>query len=85
MDMLIEEIIKEKIAQAVFELYGQEISQESIQIQNTRKDVDGDFTVVVFPFLRISKKSPEQTANELGNLLKENVSEVSKFSVIKGF
>ena len=83
--MLIEEIIKEKIAQAVFELYGQEISQESIQIQNTRKDVDGDFTVVVFPFLRISKKSPEQTANELGNLLKENVSEVSKFSVIKGF
>ncbi len=83
--MLIEEIIKEKIAQAVFELYGQEISQESIQIQNTRKDVDGDFTVVVFPFLRISKKSPEQTANELGNLLKKNVSEVSKFSVIKGF
>ena len=83
--MLIEQIIKEKIVKAVFELYAQEISPESVQLQNTRKDVDGDITVVVFPFLRFSKKSPEQTAGDLGTFLKEQVDEVSDFSVIKGF
>lgn len=83
--MLIEQIIKAKIVKAVFELYAQEISQESVQLQNTRKDVDGDITVVVFPFLRFSKKSPEQTASDLGTFLKEQVDEVSDFSVIKGF
>ncbi|PTN05611.1 arginine--tRNA ligase [Mangrovibacterium marinum] len=83
--MLIEQIIKEKIAQAVHQLYGQEIDAEKVQVENTRKDVEGDLTVVVFPFLRISRKSPEQTANELGQYLQEQVDEVASYSVIKGF
>lgn len=83
--MLIEQIIKEKIAKAIFDLYSQEIPAESVQIQNTRKDVDGDLTVVVFPFLRFSKKSPEQTAHDLGAYLKEQVDEVSDYFVVKGF
>ncbi|MCW0484264.1 arginine--tRNA ligase [Gaoshiqia sediminis] len=83
--MLIEQIIKEKIAKAIFDLYSQEIPAESVQIQNTRKDVDGDLTVVVFPFLRFSKKSPEQTAHDLGAYLKEQVEEVSDYFVVKGF
>lgn len=83
--MFIEQIIKEKVALAIQQLYGQEFDAANVQIQNTRKDVEGDLTVVVFPFLRISKKSPEQTANDLGSFLQEQVAEVDAFSVIKGF
>jgi len=83
--MFIEQIVKEKIAEAVQQLYGQEFDSSNVQVQNTRKDVEGDLTVVVFPFLRISKKSPEQTANELGQFLQEKVTEVDAFSVVKGF
>ncbi len=83
--MSIEQIIKEKITTAISELYGQQIDEESVQLQNTRKDVDGDLTVVVFPFLRFSRKSPEQTAADLGQFLKTNVAEISEYYVIKGF
>ncbi|RKD88216.1 arginine--tRNA ligase [Mangrovibacterium diazotrophicum] len=83
--MFIEQIIKEKVALAIQQLYGQEFDPQNVQIQNTRKDVEGDLTVVVFPFLRISKKSPEQTANDLGGFLQEQVTEVDAYSVIKGF
>lgn len=83
--MHIDQIIKEKIVDAVDSLYGQKIEAESVQLQNTRKDVEGDVTVVVFPFLRFSKKSPEQTAEQLGEYLKEQVDLIDDFSVIKGF
>ena len=83
--MFIEKIIKEKIAQAVLELYSHEILPETIQIQATRKDVAGDLTIVVFPFLRFSKKSPEQTAENLGCFLKANVSEISDYDIVRGF
>ncbi len=83
--MLIEQTLKENIAKAVRELYGAEIQPESIQIQPTRKDVEGDLTVVVFPFLRYSKKSPEQTAGDLGEFLQKNVEDISSFAVVKGF
>lgn len=83
--MLIDQIIQVKIVEAVNELYGQQIEAASVQIQNTRKDVEGDMTVVVFPFLRFSKKSPEQTAEQLGEFLKLNVEQVDDFSVVKGF
>jgi len=83
--MLIEQIIKEKIADAVKQLYGQDFDPQNVQVQNTRKDVEGDLTVVVFPFLRMSKKSPELTAEDLGQFLNETVQEVASFSVIKGF
>ncbi|HKJ42575.1 MAG TPA: arginine--tRNA ligase [Sunxiuqinia sp.] len=83
--MLIDQIIQGKVVEAINELYGQQIDAASVQIQNTRKDVEGDMTVVVFPFLRFSKKSPEQTATELGEYLKNKVDTVDDFSVIKGF
>lgn len=83
--MLIEEIIKSKVAEAVQHLYGSECATETIQLQNTRKDVAGDFTIVVFPFLKASKKSPEDTAQEIGQYLQEHVAEVSAVEVIKGF
>ncbi|WP_321290342.1 arginine--tRNA ligase [uncultured Sunxiuqinia sp.] len=83
--MHIDQIIKEKVVEAIASLYGQTVDTSAVQIQNTRKDVEGDMTVVVFPFLRFSKKAPEQTGEELGGYLTENVDLVENFSVIKGF
>jgi arginyl-tRNA synthetase len=75
----------ETVIEAVHKLYGQNPDNKSIQIQKTRKDFEGDFTLVVFPLLRISKKPPEQTAEELGEYLKNNIEEISEYNVIKGF
>ena len=83
--MDIEKIIKEKVIEAIDKLYEQSIEEKLIQIQTTRKDFAGDKTVVVFPFLRISKKSAEQTAQELGVWLVENVEQIADFNVVKGF
>ncbi len=73
------------VIEAIQKIYDQEPDKKSVQIQKTRKEFDGDFTLVVFPLLRISKKPPEQTATEIGEYLKENVEEISSFNVIKGF
>ncbi|MFV0553566.1 MAG: arginine--tRNA ligase [Mangrovibacterium sp.] len=83
--MLIEEIIKTKVAEAVQQLYSSACAAEQVQLQNTRKDVEGDFTIVVFPFLKASGKSPQDTAQEIGQFLNDHVAEVSAFEVIKGF
>ena len=83
--MTIELILRNKVIEAVEKLYTQNVNTESVQFQNTRKEFEGDLTLVVFPFLRISKKSPEQTADDLGKYLLENVNEVSKYNVVKGF
>ena len=83
--MNIETTIQNATVAALKELYGQEIAKEQVQVQNTRKDFDGDVTIVVFPFLRASKKSPEVTAEELGNFLLKQVGLVHSFNVIKGF
>jgi arginyl-tRNA synthetase len=83
--MNIEARIAAKVQKALLYLYDTEISNDKIQIQRTRKDFTGDFTVVVFPFLRYSKLPPEQTGQEIGKFLKEKVDEVSDFNVIKGF
>lgn len=83
--MSMESRLIETVIEAVQKIYDQEPDKKTIQIQKTRKDFDGDFTLVVFPLLRISKKPPEQTANEIGDYLKENVKEISSFNVIKGF
>jgi arginyl-tRNA synthetase len=80
-----ERIIKQQVVTAIQELYGAEVNEKQVQLQVTRKEIDGDFTLVVFPFLRMSKKSPEQTAEELGALLVNNVEEISAYNVIKGF
>ncbi|MDC0249695.1 arginine--tRNA ligase [Flavobacteriales bacterium] len=80
---MIEQILSIEIAKALTELYS--VTEQSIQFQKTRKDFVGDITLVVFPLLRASKKDPEQTADDIGNYLKENVAEVLNFNVVKGF
>ena len=70
---------------AVKSLYQETIDSKSIQIQKTKKEFDGDFTVVVFPLLKISKKTAEETANELGNYIQKNLPFIQSYNVIKGF
>ncbi|WP_346859263.1 arginine--tRNA ligase [uncultured Draconibacterium sp.] len=83
--MSIETIIQKATIEAVKTLYGAEVNENQVQVQNTRKEVEGDITIVVFPFLRLSKKSPELTAEDLGTYLTENVDLVDSYNVIKGF
>ncbi len=70
---------------AVKELYGQDVAENVINIQETRKEFEGQVTIVVFPIVRFSKKSPEETANDIGSYLQQNVVEVVGFNVVKGF
>ncbi|RZK91036.1 MAG: arginine--tRNA ligase, partial [Pedobacter sp.] len=70
---------------AVNELYGQEIAENVFNLQETRKEFEGQATIVVFPITKISKKSPEETANDIGTFLQQNVAEVIGFNVVKGF
>lgn len=83
--MNIEQLIQSAVANALKELYDFEPQTDQIQISNTRKEFEGDITIVVFPFLRFSKKSPEQTGEELGRFLLEHIELVESFNVIKGF
>lgn len=83
--MNIENIIHNGVKAALAELYNFAPASNQIQIQNTRKDLEGDLTVVVFPFLRFSKKSPEQTGEDIGKYLQSNIDQVDSFNVIKGF
>jgi len=83
--MSIELIIRDQIVKAIEKCYQQQIDPNLIQLQNTRKEFEGDITLVVFPFVRMSKKSPELTAAEIGDYLQQNVTEVDKYNVVKGF
>ncbi|MCC8170431.1 MAG: arginine--tRNA ligase [Parabacteroides sp.] len=83
--MVIEQQIAQALAGAVKELYGAAITPAQIQLQKTKKEFEGHLTVVVFPLLRLSKKSPEQTATEIGRYLQEKESCIAGFNVIKGF
>lgn len=70
---------------AIRELYNSDENPENIQVQSTRKDQKGDYTVVTFPLTRISRKKPEETGTEIGNYLKAHLPEISEFEVVKGF
>jgi arginyl-tRNA synthetase len=83
--MSIEQIIRVKIIEAIEKCYQQSVDANLVQLQNTRKEFEGDITLVVFPFVRMSRKSPEQTAAEIGDYLQANVAEVSRYNVVKGF
>ena len=74
-----------KASEALKALYGAEVAPESLQIQPTRKEFEGDYTLVVFPLLRTSHASPEATGTAIGEYLAANVPEVSSFNVVKGF
>ena len=82
--MNIETFLTEAVRQAVEALYGP-LGDEQLQIQKTRKEFEGDYTLVTFPLLRRSRKSPEATARELGDYLTEHVAEIRSYNVIKGF
>lgn len=83
--MTIEQQIAGSIVSGIKELYGAEVDTSHVQLQKTKKEFKGHLTLVVFPFLRISKKSPEQTAEELGEYLMKNEPSVAECNVIKGF
>jgi arginyl-tRNA synthetase len=81
----IEALITDGVKKAVAELYKASSDNLNITIQRTRKEFEGDFTIVVFPFTSLSKKKPEQTAEELGEYLKKEIIQVEAYNVIKGF
>lgn len=83
--MTIEKMLTQQVLEAVKACYGVELTEKDVQLQETRREFAGDLTVVVFPFTRYSKKSPEETAKELGEYLKQNIEEVETYNVIKGF
>lgn len=83
--MVIEQQITGSVIAGIKELYGADITPQQVQLQKTKKEFKGHLTLVVFPFLRMSKKSPELTAQEIGDYLVKNETAVSEFNVIKGF
>ena len=85
MEMNLELFINAQAKLALKELYGAEVEERLIQTQATRKEFEGDITLVTFPLLKTSHKGPEQTAEEIGCWLKERCPEVESFNVVKGF
>ena len=84
-DMNIETMISKAAQEAVKALYGQEVPEKMVQLQKTRSEFEGNLTLVVFPFVKMARKSPEQTAQEIGEYLQEHCGAVEKFNVVKGF
>ena len=83
--MTAESFIAQKAVEALQSLYGVEVQASTLQVQVTRKEFEGDFTLVVFPLLRVSRSTPENTGNAIGAWLVDNVPEISGFNVVKGF
>ena len=83
--MKIESRISEAVLAAVKELYGQDVPESMIQLQKTKSEFEGNLTLVVFPFWKMSKKKPEDTAQELGEYLLAHCNVIAKFNVVKGF
>ena len=80
-----ESFIASKAVSAVKDLYNADIEASAVQVQVTRKEFEGDYTLVVFPLLRISHSSPDATGNAIGEWFRANVPEISTFNVVKGF
>ena len=78
-------LIRNKVIEAIKVLYGQIVDEKQVQVQTTRKEFAGDKTVMVFPFLRFSKKTAEQTAEEIGAFLVDSITELSGYNIVKGF
>ena len=82
---MINQLLKNTISQSLKSLYGIEIEYQNIELQPTKKEFEGDITLVVFPFTKQAKKRPEDIANEIGSYVKENLDWVDSYNVIKGF
>ena len=83
--MTIEEILSQGVKDALKELYGADVEASSVKFGATKKEFEGDLTLVVFPYLKMSRKAPEATANEIGAWLKNNVESVGDFNAVNGF
>ena len=83
--MSAEKFIAAKASEAIKAVYGADVPAESLQVQPTRKEFEGDYTLVVFPLLRVTRQSPDATGNAIGEWLKANCPEVSAFNSVKGF
>ncbi len=83
--MSLESTLTGGVIQAISELYGQTITPDIIQFQKTKKEFEGDITLVVFPFVKLARKSPEQTGEEIGAWLKSRFEIIEKYNIIKGF
>lgn len=83
--MKIENQISRAVIAAVKELYAQEVTEAMVQLQKTKSTFEGNYTLVVFPFLKISRKKPENTAQEIGEYIAKHSEAVADFNVVKGF
>ena len=83
--MNIEALISKAAGEAVKTLYGMDATEKMLQLQKTRSEFEGNLTLVVFPFVKAARKSPEQTAQEIGDYLVQNCTAIDKFNVVKGF
>ena len=83
--MNIEAAISSSVHSAIKELYGQEVPEKMVQLSKTRSEFEGNLTLVVFPFVKMSRKRPEETAQEIGEYLKQNDANISDYNVVKGF
>ena len=83
--MYAEEFIALKASEAIKALYGAEIDPASLQVPATRKEFEGDYTLLVFPLLKFTRKGPEQSCDEIGGYLVDNCPEISSFNTVKGF
>jgi arginyl-tRNA synthetase len=82
---LIDNILGKSVNESVMSLYGQSADPRLVQLQKTRREFEGDITLVVFPLLKLSRKSPDETAHDIGNYLLNNIPDVVRFNVVKGF
>ncbi|MDR3118728.1 MAG: arginine--tRNA ligase [Mediterranea sp.] len=83
--MNVEKKLVDSVIRGIKALYGQDIPAKQVQLQKTKKEFEGHLTLVVFPFLQVSRKGPEQTAREIGEYLQNNEPSIARFNVIKGF
>ena len=83
--MSAEQFIQQKAAAAILAIYGTEVAETSLQVSVTRKEFEGDYTLVTFPLLKISRQAPDATGNAIGEWLVANVPEISAFNSVKGF
>ncbi len=82
---MIEYELQQSVSNALKQLYNHDVAPENILLQKTKKEFEGDFTIVVFPYVKAAKKSPEAVANELGEYVKANLANIESYNVIKGF
>ncbi len=83
--MKIDQQLTQAVIDAVKALYGHDITEEQVTLQKTKKEFEGHLTLVVFPFLRISRKKPEDTASEIGAWINDNTSLIASYNAVKGF